>query len=90
MSRPKLEMIDCDIVDAETLVNQRAIAILEECLEEAKKGEIREVLVVGIGSDESSNIGWTPTLSFIKRLGMLELVKLTWVKEYLSDPDDSQ
>ncbi len=87
MSKPDLRAVP-DIADPKTLINECGVSILEQYLELAKNGDVQELLIVAKGADGVVNYGHTPTLSFVERLGMLELMKLGWFNNYMTDSDE--
>lgn len=75
-----LHVIDGDgQAEAEEIINEAAIELLEHALEQAKSGRLLDVMIVGLIDDGDVYSAHTQTLNRHQRIGMLEDLKIAWI-----------
>lgn len=69
------------------IINQEAVELLRSWLASAEAGELREVVLLGMEGDDNV---WaaTGTLSRTQRIGMLEAMKASWIRNVLEEETD--
>ena len=68
---------------AQDEIRADVIEKLKEVLKRAESGDVDEILIImrHPGDDKWSNLG-TPTLSFVRWIGYLEITKADWLSQF--------
>lgn len=79
------------IPTADEEIRAKVVAMLEEALEQAKRGEIDELFMIlkHPGTDEWSDRA-TETQHFSEWIGKLEVTKQTWILQFLQRERDDE
>lgn len=74
-----------DIADYPTEVKQEVVDALERALERARRGEIQELVLVGVLEDEQYYFYWSRSLDNVKRAGLLEVAKYQVLRDWVAE-----
>lgn len=74
-----------DIAPPDHRLREQSVDLLRQCLEQAERGEVTEVLVLMQHEEDDFTVRWTQSLSAVKRIGILEVAKQLAVRERLDD-----
>lgn len=84
MSRGKVTHLG--VVHPTQAIREDTVALLEEALASAKRGEIDEVFVIAKTADGFRELA-SPTQHFAEWVGRLEIQKHGWIQSYIMNKD---
>lgn len=68
-------------------IQKSVIGILEETLEQAKRGDITSVCIIVEHTNHHWSAPHSGSLDMGRTIGRLEMLKAAWVRKYLEEPD---
>lgn len=66
----------------QSTTNDQAIQVLEDCLKQARSGEIAEVIIIAKRPNRRWSHHMSGTANLPESIGQLELLKACWLADY--------